>query len=123
MAEPQSATSASGEQSRYSRKNPFLAELTRHDHLTRPGSEKDTRHFVLQLADSGLTYTPGDSLGAFAQNPPALVDEVIGLLGFPPDTPVKNAHAQSTTLRETLLKDYTLNLPNRTVLPAPPKPI
>jgi sulfite reductase (NADPH) flavoprotein alpha-component len=116
MAEPESATSASGEQSRHSRKNPYLAELTRHDRLTKPGSEKDTRHFVLQLGDSGLTYTPGDSLGAFAQNPPALIDEVIALLGFPPDTPVKNAHAQSSTLRETLLKDYTLNRANRKVL-------
>jgi sulfite reductase (NADPH) flavoprotein alpha-component len=116
MAEPESATSASEEQSRYSRKNPFLAELTRHDRLTKPGSEKDTRHFVLQLADSGLTYTPGDSLGAFAQNPPALVDEVIALLGFSPDMPVKNAHAQPSILRETLLKDYTLNRANRKVM-------
>src|SRR5882724_9017994 len=116
MAEPDTATSASGEQSRYSRKNPFLAQLTRHDRLTKPGSEKDTRHFVLQLADSGITYTPGDSLGAFAQNPPALVDEVIALLGFSPDTPVKNAHAQSSKLRETLLKDYTLNRANRKVM-------
>jgi sulfite reductase (NADPH) flavoprotein alpha-component len=116
MAEPESATSASGEQSRYSRKNPFLAELTRHDQLTKPGSEKDTRHFVLQLADSGITYTPGDSLGAFGQNPPALVDEVIGLLGFPPNTPVKGAQGQPGTLREVLLKDYTLNRANRKVM-------
>jgi sulfite reductase (NADPH) flavoprotein alpha-component len=116
MAEPESATSASGEQSRYSRKNPFLAELTRHDHLTKPGSEKDTRHFVLQLADSGITYTPGDSLGAFAQNPPALVDEVIGLLGFSPNTSVKGSQGQTATLREVLLKDYTLNRANRKVM-------
>src|SRR5262249_23031584 len=106
----------SGEPSRHSRKNPFLAELTRHDRLTKPGSEKDTRHFVLQLADSGLTYTPGDSLGAFARNPPALVDEVIVQLGFSPDMPVKNAHAQPSILRETLLKDYTLNRANRKVM-------
>ena len=66
----------------YSRKNPFLAELTRHDRLTRAGSLKDTRHFVLNLAGSGLTYTPGDSLGAFGRNSPELVDEVIGLLGL-----------------------------------------
>jgi sulfite reductase (NADPH) flavoprotein alpha-component len=116
MAEPESATSASGNQNRYSRKNPFLAELTRHDHLTKPGSEKDTRHFVLQLGDSGITYTPGDSLGAFAQNPPTLVDEVIALLGFPPHTPVKGAQGQPATLREALLKDYTLNRANRKVM-------
>lgn len=116
MAEPESATSASGEQSRYSRKNPFLAELTRHDQLTKPGSEKDTRHFVLQLADSGITYTPGDSLGAFAQNPPALVDEVIALLGFSPNTSVKGSQGQPGTLRDVLLKDYTLNRANRKVM-------
>jgi sulfite reductase (NADPH) flavoprotein alpha-component len=116
MAEPESATSASGNQNRYSRKNPFLAELTRHEHLTKPGSEKDTRHFVLQLADSGITYTPGDSLGAFAQNPPALVDEVIALLGFPSDTPVKVPQGQPATLRQTLLRDYTLNRANRKVM-------
>jgi sulfite reductase (NADPH) flavoprotein alpha-component len=116
MAEPESAKSASGEQNRYSRKNPYLAELTRHDRLTRPGSEKDTRHFVLQLADSGITYTPGDSLGAFAHNSPALVDEVIALLGFAPNTPAKGAHGQTATLREVLLKDYTLNRANRKVM-------
>lgn len=116
MAESESAADIPGNQSRYSRKNPYLAELTRHESLTKPGSEKDTRHFVLQLGDSGLTYTPGDSLGAFAQNPPALVDEVIVLLGFPPNTPVKGAHGQPTTLREALLKDYTLNRANRKVL-------
>jgi len=116
MAESQPAASAPGNQSQYSRKNPFLAELTRHDPLTKPGSEKDTRHFVLQLADSGLTYTPGDSLGAFAQNPPELVDEVIALLGFPSDTPVSGPRGQPSTLRETLLKDYTLNRANRKVM-------
>ena len=52
----------------YSRKNPFLAELTRHDRLTGAGSLKDTRHFVLNLAGSGLTYKPGDSLGVFGRN-------------------------------------------------------
>jgi len=116
MAESESAASASGNQSRYSRKNPFLAELTRHDHLTKEGSEKDTRHFVLQLGDSSLTYTPGDSLGAFAHNPPELADEVVALLGFPANTPIQNTHGQPSTLRETLLKDYTLNRANRKVL-------
>lgn len=116
MADSESTTSPSGNQSEFSRKNPFLAELTRHDQLTKAGSEKDTRHFVLQLADSRLTYTPGDSLGAFARNPPELVDEVVALLGFPPGTPVQSARGQPSTLREALLKDYTLNRANRKVM-------
>jgi sulfite reductase (NADPH) flavoprotein alpha-component len=100
----------------YSRKNPFLAELTRHDRLTGEGSFKDTRHFVLNLAGSGLTYTPGDSLGAFARNSPELVEEVIGLLGFEPDAEVKDPKGQPTTLRQALQRDYTVNRSNRKVM-------
>jgi sulfite reductase (NADPH) flavoprotein alpha-component len=100
----------------YSRKNPFLAELIRHDRLTRPGSLKDTRHFVLNLAGSGLTYTPGDSLGAFGRNAPGVVDDLLALLEFVPDTPVKDPKGQPTTLRRTLLQDYTINRANRKIL-------
>src|SRR5438067_1291251 len=102
----------------YSRKRPYLAELTRHEPLTQPGSLKDTRHFVLQLGDSGLTYTPGDSLGAFAQNPPVLVDEIIRLIGFAPETVVKNGAGRTASLREALLRDYTLNRANRKIMAA-----
>ncbi|HTL59721.1 MAG TPA: hypothetical protein VL361_28885 [Candidatus Limnocylindrales bacterium] len=100
----------------YSRKNPFLAELIRHDRLTAPGSLKDTRHFVLNLAGSGLTYTPGDSLGAFGSNSPGLVDEVIALLEFDPKAPVKDPRGQMTTFRQALLKDYIVNRANRKVV-------
>src|SRR5512143_2828643 len=91
---------------RYSRQNPFLAELIRHDRLTRPGSLKDTRHFVLSLEGSGLTYTPGDSLGAFGRNSPELVDDLIALLGFDPDAEVNDPKGQPTPFRQALLRDY-----------------
>src|SRR5512140_2553653 len=100
----------------YSRKHPFLAELTGHDRLTGPGSLKDTRHFVLSLEGSGLSYVPGDSLGAFGRNSPDVVDELIGLLGFDPDSAVPEAKCQSATLREALLRDYTINRANRKIL-------
>jgi sulfite reductase (NADPH) flavoprotein alpha-component len=100
----------------YSRKNPFLAELVRHDRLTAPGSSKDTRHFVLSLAGSGLSYTPGDSLGAFGSNSPAMVDELIGLLEFDPNAPVKDPRGQATTFRQALLKEYIVNRTNRKVV-------
>jgi sulfite reductase (NADPH) flavoprotein alpha-component len=102
----------------YSRKNPYLAELTRHDRLTLPGSEKDTRHFVINLGDSGLVYTPGDSLGTFARNAPPLVDEVIRLLGFPPETEVKSPQGQPVALRGSLLQNYILNRASRKIMTA-----
>jgi sulfite reductase (NADPH) flavoprotein alpha-component len=100
----------------YSRKNPFLAELIGHDRLTGPGSSKDTRHFVLSLASSGLTYTPGDSLAAFGRNSPAVVDELLAWLEFDSDTPVNSPTGQRTTFRQALLQDYTVNRANRKVM-------
>ncbi len=100
----------------YSRKNPFWAELVSHERLTKPGSLKDTRHFVLNLSGSGLSYTPGDSLGAFGRNSPELVDEVLELLQFDADAAVRDPRGQPLTLRTTLLMDYTLNRANRKVI-------
>ena len=100
----------------HSRKNPFLAELIRHDRLTKPGSSKDTRHFVLNLGGSGLIYTPGDSLGAFGCNSPAMVDELIALLEFDPNAAVKDPKGQTTTFRQALLKEYIVNRANRKVM-------
>jgi sulfite reductase (NADPH) flavoprotein alpha-component len=100
----------------YSRKNPFLGELIGQERLTGPGSAKDTRHFVLSLAGSGLVYTPGDSLGAFGRNSPALVEELLAWLGFDPDTPVKSLGDQTTTFHRALLQDYTINRANRKIM-------
>jgi sulfite reductase (NADPH) flavoprotein alpha-component len=108
--------SAAPQPSLYSRKNPFWAELIAHDRLTKPGSLKDTRHFVLDLAGSGLSYTPGDSLGAFGRNSPQIVEELVQLLQFDPQTPVTDPRGQVTTLRTTLLLDYTVNRANRKVI-------
>ena len=100
----------------YSRKNPFLAELVGHDRLTGEGSLKDTRHFVLSLGGSGLTYTPGDSLAAFGSNSPGVVDELIALLEFDPNASVKDPRGQVTTFRQALLKEYIVNRANRKVV-------
>ena len=100
----------------FSRKNPFLAELTGNTRLSKPESLKDTRHFVLSLAGSGLTYTPGDSLGVFARNPPKLVDELISTLRFDPNVVVNDPKGQPTKFREALIKDYIINRANRKIL-------
>jgi sulfite reductase (NADPH) flavoprotein alpha-component len=100
----------------YSRKNPLLATLLRHDRLTGSDSLKDTRHFVMSLEGSGLTYTPGDSLGVFARNPLALVDQVIARLHFDPQAPVSSPGGGTVSLRQTLERDYILNRANRKVI-------
>lgn len=100
--------SASTAPAAYSKNNPFLARLTQNIVLNKEGSEKETRHFVIDLAGSGITYQPGYSIGVFAQNPAPVVGELIERLRLDPLTPIPTANG-STTLTETLLKNFTLN--------------
>jgi sulfite reductase (NADPH) flavoprotein alpha-component len=100
----------------YHRKNPYLAELIRHEPLTKAGSGKDTRHFTFNLAGSGLRYTPGDSLAVFARNSPALVEEVIALLGFDADAPVKNPKGETVPFRRALTESFILNRASKKIM-------
>jgi sulfite reductase (NADPH) flavoprotein alpha-component len=100
----------------YNRKNPYLAELIRHERLTKPGSEKDTRHFVFSLADRGPRYTAGDSLAVFARNPPQLVEEVIQLLGFDGGAPVADHRGRTVSFRQALTESYILNRASKKIM-------
>ena len=102
----------------YNRKNPCLARLARTEVLTRAGSEKDTRHFEFDLGESGLTYEPGDSLAVLPQNDPALVEEIIALLGATGGESVTNADKAETTLRQALLKDCVITTVDNKLLRA-----
>jgi len=80
--------SAPADASSYSKDNPFPAKVIENRLLTKPGSAKETRHFVVELTGSGLSYTAGDSLGVFANNRTSEVDELIRLLGATGEEPV-----------------------------------
>lgn len=60
--------------------HPFPARIVENRILSGAGSEKETRHFVLDLTGSGLTYEVGDSIGVFPTNDPDLVNEIISLI-------------------------------------------
>ena len=66
----------------WTREKPFAAEVLANQRLTARSSTKDIRHIELSLRDSGLSYEPGDALGVWASNPPALVDAFIQSLGL-----------------------------------------
>ena len=46
----------------YTRANPFPAKVAVNRSLCGEGSEKDTRHFELDLKGWGLSYEVGDSM-------------------------------------------------------------
>src|ERR1700761_5177616 len=100
--------------SAYSKDNPFPAHLTDSRILNRPGTAKDTRHFAVSIAGSGLHYKAGDSLGVFATNRPAEVDELLTRLGAKAVEPVMLPKATAAiTLREALFQRLALAGPPR----------
>ncbi len=82
------------------------------------GSEKETRHYEFSLADSGLQYQVGDSMGIFPQNNPKLVQELLDALHFSGDEQVKNKDGETASVREGLLKHYQITQPSKQFLEA-----
>lgn len=72
----------------YDKHHPFPARLIERRMLSSPGSQKDTRHFSVSLAGSGLSYKCGDSLGVFPTNNPRSVADLLRAAGFTGDEPV-----------------------------------
>ncbi len=103
----------------HDKNHPFLARLVERRRLSKPGSEKDTQHFVVDLSGSGLSYKCGDSLGVYAANDPAQVDAVLQGLGWRGDEPVTPPKTTETlALREALLTRFSLAQPTKKALQA-----
>ena len=88
----------------YSRTNPFPARMIVNRSLCGEGSEKDTRHFEIDLSGWGLNYEVGDSMTVWPSNDPALVDEIIRTIGAKANETVKSP-ARETSLWEALFQD------------------
>jgi sulfite reductase (NADPH) flavoprotein alpha-component len=86
--------------------------------LSGPESEKDTRHFELDLTGWGLSFEVGDSVGVYPTNDPDLVDEIIRALGATGDEQVPRLKGEPTSLREALLRDYSVTQPTPKFLKA-----
>jgi sulfite reductase (NADPH) flavoprotein alpha-component len=95
----------------YSRTNPFPAKLLVNRRLSGTESEKDTRHFELDLTGWGLSFEVGDSLAVCATNDPSLVEEIIHTLGATGNEQVPRPKGGTTTFREALLRDYSVTQP------------
>jgi sulfite reductase (NADPH) flavoprotein alpha-component len=91
----------------YTRSNPFPGKLVVNRRLSGPESEKDTRHFEIDLSGWGLSFEVGDSLAVYPTNDPVLVNEIIRAIGAKGDEPVPAAKTQKS-LREALLRDYSI---------------
>ncbi|QXI39718.1 bifunctional nitrate reductase/sulfite reductase flavoprotein subunit alpha [Pseudomonas xantholysinigenes] len=81
---------------------PWLAPVLENRLLSGPGSSKETRQLVFDLRGSGLSYQPGDALGVWPRNCPALVDELLALMGLDGLAPVELDTLPAMPLRTAL---------------------
>ncbi len=107
MPEVSAPSKPAASTSPYTRSNPFPGKLIVNRRLSGPESEKDTRHFEIDLSGWGLSFEVGDSVAVYPTNDPGLVDEIIRAIGAKGDEPVPAAKTQKS-LREALLRDYSI---------------
>src|SRR5438094_1974896 len=112
-APPKSAAATSP----YTRTNPFPGKMLVNRRISGPESEKDTRHFEIDLSGWGLSFEVGDSVAVYPTNDPDLVEEIIHALGAKGDEPVPVAKGQKR-FREALLRHYSITHPTPKLLKA-----
>ncbi|WP_144839351.1 NADPH-dependent assimilatory sulfite reductase flavoprotein subunit [Leclercia adecarboxylata] len=93
----------------YTKEAPLTASLSVNQKITGRDSEKDVRHIEIDLGDSGLRYQPGDALGVWYQNDPALVKELVELLWLKGDEPV-SVDGKTLPLSEALQWHFELTV-------------
>src|SRR6266498_6063461 len=118
MIEATATAAAAVAAPRHTRANPFPARMVVNRRLSGSESAKDTRHFELDLTGWGLSFEVGDSLAVYATNDPQLVDEIIHALGATGEEQVPRPKGAPTTLREALLRDYSITQPTPKFLKA-----
>ncbi len=90
-------------QQKYSRKNPYPAELLERVKLNAEGSEKETIHLEFKLEEAALTYEAGDSLAVLAHNADDVVKDIITLTKLNPNSLVQ-LKDESYTLLDLLTR-------------------
>ncbi|GBO47239.1 NADPH-dependent assimilatory sulfite reductase flavoprotein subunit [Pectobacterium versatile] len=91
----------------YSKASPLHATFAVNQKVTGRNSEKDVRHIEIDLGDSGLRYQPGDALGVWFDNDPALVQELLELLWLKGDESV-SVDGKTLPLSQALKSHFEL---------------
>lgn len=101
--------------SAYSRKNPYPAKLSVNRVLTALDSSKETRHFEISIAGSGLSYLAGDAMCVVPSNCPELVADIIKALGCSgnEEEPV---NSELMKFSEALRCHFEIKLPSKELL-------
>ena len=110
-------TSTQGEKTVYSRTNPFEAEVYENIKLNGRGSNKDTRHLEISLEGSNLQFEPGDSIGVYPKNDPALVDALLEEMGWDAEeSVVLNTQGDLSALKRALTCHFEITVLTKPLL-------
>ena len=97
----------------WNKKKPYMAEISKNKVLSGPGSNKEIRHYEIELGDSGITYEVGDTLNVIPQNNQKLVNLLLKKLhideNFIPS-------GENETMQNLLLKKYEISTPNKMLI-------
>ena len=97
----------------WNKKNPYMAEISKNKVLSGSGSNKEIRHYEIELEDSGITYEVGDTLNVIPQNNQKLVNLILKKLhidgNFIPS-------GENETMQNLLLKKYEISTPNKMLI-------
>ncbi|MCG6350440.1 assimilatory sulfite reductase (NADPH) flavoprotein subunit [Vibrio fluvialis] len=93
--------------SQYNKQNPYTAILLTSQKITGRDSGKDVRHIEIDLADSGLTYQPGDALGVWYENSAELANAVLAAAGLSGVESVE-VDGESLSLHSALVSKYEI---------------
>ncbi|WP_233171930.1 assimilatory sulfite reductase (NADPH) flavoprotein subunit [Dyella sp. ASV21] len=101
----------------HSREHPFAAAVLDNQRIVASGHAREVRHLELSLEHSGLRYEPGDAVGVWPENPPALVDAWLTLLKLDGDQSVRH-DGKEWPLRHWLSRERELTRLSRPLIAA-----
>ena len=99
----------------YHRKNPFPAKLLVNRLLTDASSSKETRHYEISIAGSGLTYEAGDALCVVPTNCSELVADIIKAIGCKGDED-EPVNGELIPLQLALREHFEIKTPSKELL-------
>jgi sulfite reductase (NADPH) flavoprotein alpha-component len=108
-------TAAQPAKSAYNRKNPFPAKLQVNRIVTALDSSKETRHYEISIAGSGLNYEAGDAMCVIPSNCPQLVADILNALGCSGNEEVP-VNGELMPLSEALRTHFEIKLPSKEFL-------
>jgi sulfite reductase (NADPH) flavoprotein alpha-component len=92
----------------YDRDHPFLATVTKRIELAKPESTRRTVHIEIDLADSGITYRPGDCLAVMPTNPEPVVRNTLAALNASGEELVSFRNSDPVSIRTLLTSKVDL---------------